>query len=68
MLDDGSFEELGTASGRSLLLQVVAPVASLLVVVGIISALVLTGMVQGDESLRPPMEPASTVPTIQIVP
>ncbi len=53
---------------RSWWQDMLLPVLVLIVIVGVISALVLTGIVQGDESRRAPADAPTTLPTVEVVP
>lgn len=54
-------------SSGSMVWRYLLPVAVLVVVVAVISALVLTGVVSGGKD-RPVAQPTSTTPTIEIAP
>lgn len=65
MYRDDSAERLPRRAWWS---AVIAPIIVLLLVIGIVSVLVLTGLVQGDAVRLAPEGLPTTVPTIEIAP
>jgi len=53
---------------RSWWQDLLLPVLVLIVTVGVISALVLTGVVQGDASREVPVNAPTTLPTVEVAP
>jgi hypothetical protein len=62
------FDDDGPDFEPSRLRAVLLPLGLLVVVIAVISALVLSGVLQGDPKKRPPVAPATTAPTVEIAP
>ena len=59
---------LGTLLGRTQWTKILIPVVVFLVVAGVVSALVLTGTIQGDAVRSSSESLPTTIPTIKIMP
>jgi len=65
VFDDEGYEDVPDRSWwRTLLL----PVVVLLVIVGIVSALMFSGALQGDAVREAPSDAPTTVPTVEVAP